>query len=115
MTTQATKNNRANIAKFNAAYEAGQTKSVCAKVYPHIGGERAVFYRNTSGDGGWLIHTENTGPASSRDIAVEISNSWVDKADAVEYDPYNDASYASAMLRLSADARGVNQDEDCDC
>lgn len=110
MTTQATKTNRANIAKFNEAVKDGSVKSVCARIYPHIGGERAEFFRTVGAAGGWLIHTEST-VNSSRDIAIQVSNVWVEKADAVEYDPYNDAQYAKEMLRLSAAVRGVDDKE----
>mgnify|MGYP003590516300 CR=1 FL=1 len=111
MTTQATKTNRANIAKFNQAVTDGSVKSVCARVYPHIGGERAEFFRTVGTAGGWLIHTESTTVNSSRDIAIQISNVWVEKADAVEYDPYNNAQYAKEMLSLSAAVRGVDDQE----
>ena len=111
MTTQATKTNRANIAKFNQAVKDGSVKSVCARVYPHIGGERAEFFRTVGTAGGWLIHTESTTVNSSRDIAIQISNVWVEKADAVEYDPYNNAQYAKEMLSLSAAVRGVDDQE----
>ena len=111
MTTQATKTNRANIAKFNQAVKDGVIKSVCARVYPHIGGERAEFFRTVGAAGGWLIHTESTTVNSSRDIAIQVSSVWVEKADAVEYDPYNDTQYAKEMLSLSAAVRGVDDQE----
>ena len=107
MNKQAIKLNRAALAKFNAAFDAGTVKSVCANVYPHIGSERAVFYKNTDSDGGWLIHTEAYGNNSTRDIAVKVGDAWVKKADEVAYDPYNDAAYAEAMLALSYAARGI--------
>ena len=110
MTTQATNPNRANIAKFNQAVKDGVIKSVCARIYPHIGGERAEFFRTVGAAGGWLIHTEST-VNSSRDIAIQVSSVWVEKADAVEYDPYNDTQYAKEMLRLSAAVRGVDDQE----
>lgn len=113
MTTQATKTNRANIEAFNAAFKAGTVKSVCAIRYPHIGGERAEFFRAAGSVGGWLIHTKSTAN-SSEDIAVQCSNIWIDKADSVDYDPYNDAGYAQEMLRLSDAVRGVDDKYDSD-
>lgn len=113
MTKQATKANRANIQRFNAEFAAGTVKSVCVSRYPHIGGERAEFFRAASRTGGWLVHTESSARSSS-DIAIEVSDLWVNKADGVDYDPYNDAAYAQAMLRLSAAVRGVDDYEEGD-
>ena len=85
------------ISKFNNA----DTKSVCATFYPYIGGNRATFYKNIDADGGWLIAIDSTGPASSKTFAYEIHQSLVDAADAIEFDVYNDAAYAKALLDLS--------------
>ncbi len=113
MTTLATKTRRANLAAFNAAFAAGTTKSVCAVRYPHIGGERAVFYKNTNSKGGWLVATTGTA-ASTWDVAIEVSDAIVARADAVEYDPYNDAAYSQALIAISNAVRGIETQGDDD-
>ena len=89
--------NKQLIAKFNSS----NTESVCVESYPWIGGYRATFYRNVDVDGGWLIAIDSTGPASNKTFAYEIHQALVDAADAIEFDVYNDAAYAKALLNLS--------------
>jgi predicted fused transcriptional regulator/phosphomethylpyrimidine kinase len=86
---------------FNAAYDAGTVKSVTASHFPFIGGNRAQFYKNTDSDGGWLVATVSTGPASNRTECVQITDAVVNEADAVDFDPYNNGAYAQALLAIS--------------
>ena len=95
--------NKQLIAKYNAT----ETKSVCARSYPYIGGYRAEFFQNVGKDGGWLIATDSTGPASQKQFAYEIPQATVNRADAIEFDVYNDAAYAKALLALSDECRGL--------
>jgi hypothetical protein len=94
------------LQEFNAAFEAGTVRSVCAKVYPHIGGSRAVFYKNKDVVGGWLVATEPKTANSSKDSAVRITDAQVEEADSVDYSPYDDAGYAMALIAISDRIRG---------
>jgi uncharacterized lipoprotein YmbA len=85
------------VQKFNSA----ATESVTPYMRPSIGGYSASFHRNTEASGGWLVATDSTGPNSSETFYIEITDAQVDEADAVEFDPYNDATYASALLKIS--------------
>jgi len=99
-----------SLQEFNAAFSAGTVRSVCATVYPHIGGSRAVFYKNTDDAGGWLIATEPKTANSSKDFAVKINDAQVAEADAVDFDPYDNAGYAMALLTISDRIRGKVND-----
>jgi hypothetical protein len=101
------------LQEFNAAFDAGKVRSVCAKVYPHIAGSRAVFYKNTGATGGWLIATEPKTANSCKDFAVRITDAQAAEADAVDYNPYDDAGYAMALLKISDRIRG-KVDAGCD-
>ena len=88
--------NRKNIESFNAAFDAGTVQRVVAEYYPSINSQRAVFYKNTDKDGGWVVYSTGNG-----DVVRRISADIVARANKIEKDPYNDAAYARELLDLA--------------
>ena len=82
-------------------FEKANTHSVCAYNYPFLGGNRATFFQNVDAAGGWLIAVDSTDPASNKSFAYEIPQALVDAASAIDFDVYNNAAYANALLFLS--------------
>lgn len=88
--------NRKNIESFNAAFDAGTVQRVVAEFYPSINSQRAVFYKNTDNDNGWVVYSTGSG-----DVVRRISADIVARANKIEKDSYNDAAYAREVLNLA--------------
>lgn len=95
--------------KLMEKFDAANKQQIRQVSYPWIGGYRAEFFQNMDEDveGGWLLAIDITSPVSLTKFAFEIPQLWVDRAGDVEYDVYNDAAYAKAMLNLSDEYRGT--------
>jgi hypothetical protein len=86
------------VKEFNAEFD-GLVK--VSHNVPYLAGEAARFYRAPSGDG-WMIHEAFGASGSGKTTAKRISATIVNAADAVEFDPYNDAGMAQKYLALAS-------------
>lgn len=97
--------NAQNIKALNRAIASGDAQCVSHSVLISIGGSSAVFFRMTDGDGFCRV----TRIINNRLVETvnRVSKTVIDKADAVEWDPYNTAGMAIAYLKIA----GVMSDD----
>ena len=90
--------NAQNLKAFNAAFDT--LRQVSYKGLPWIGGTAAEFYAAPAGDG-WMVLREVSASGVERDTTRRVSKRVIDSADAVEFDPYNDAACAMAYITIA--------------
>lgn len=88
--------NRNIIREWNALARKGDLEIVGDYSYPYLGGHRAEFVRDPEGRA-WVRRERGMAAA----IVAIVPCRFADAADALEYDPYNDAAYAHATLDLA--------------
>lgn len=82
------------------AIENGEAVSVCHSMIPAIGGWSAAFYRTSDGDGFCRVHGVDENNFGTVTV-TRVSESVIDAADAVKFDPCDTAGIALAYLRIA--------------